>query len=70
MLTASSTSYHLHGTAAMGRVVDTDLRVKGVTGLRVVDASVIPVNIATHLQVPMYALAEQAAMIIANDVLA
>ncbi|KAI1841383.1 hypothetical protein JX266_012394 [Neoarthrinium moseri] len=61
------TSYHFHGTAAMGKVVDTDLKVKGVRGLRVVDASVIPVNLATHLQVPLYALAEQAAAIITQE---
>ncbi|KAK6086033.1 glucose dehydrogenase [Seiridium cupressi] len=61
------TAYHLHGTAAMGKVVDTELRVKGVKGLRVVDASVIPVNMAAHIQVPLYALAEQVAELIANE---
>ncbi|KAM0816226.1 hypothetical protein AB5N19_02028 [Seiridium cardinale] len=61
------TAYHLHGTAAMGKVVDTELRVEGVKGLRVVDASVIPVNMAAHIQVPLYALAEQVAELIANE---
>jgi choline dehydrogenase-like flavoprotein len=55
------------GTVAMGKVVDTDLKVKGVQGLRVVDASVFPVVISAHLQVATYALAEQAAEIIASD---
>lgn len=55
------------GTAAMGKVVDSKLRVKGVRGLRVVDASVFPVAITGHLQVATYALAEQAAEIIYAD---
>lgn len=48
----------------MGKVVDNELRVKGVSGLRIVDASVIPAPIAAHLQVAIYALANQAADII------
>lgn len=59
-----NTTFHAAGTAAMGPVVDAELRVKGVEGLRVVDASVLPVPIAAHLQVALYALAEQAADII------
>jgi choline dehydrogenase-like flavoprotein len=45
----------------MGKVVDTDLRVYGVDGLRVVDASILPVPIAAHYQACIYALTEQAA---------
>jgi choline dehydrogenase-like flavoprotein len=41
-----STQYHLIGTAAMGEVVDDRLRVKGVKGLRVVDASVFPGHVS------------------------
>ncbi|KAI8965842.1 putative GMC oxidoreductase [Daldinia sp. FL1419] len=65
--TGVSTSFHPMGTAAMGAVVDTDLKVKGVKNLRVVDTSVFPVVITGHLQVATFALAEQAAEIIYAD---
>jgi choline dehydrogenase-like flavoprotein len=52
------------GTAAMGKVVDTKLRVNGVSGLRVIDTSVFPVVITAHLQVATYALANKAAEMI------
>ncbi|KAJ0268621.1 hypothetical protein COL940_013219 [Colletotrichum noveboracense] len=54
--------YHPAGTASMGAVVDTELRVMGVSGLRVIDTSVFPVS--ANLQGATYALAEQAAEII------
>ena len=38
-----TTAVHLCGSAAMGRVVDPELRVLGVDGLRVADTSVLPV---------------------------
>jgi choline dehydrogenase-like flavoprotein len=37
-----TTAVHLSGTARMGAVVDAELRVRGVAGLRVVDTSVLP----------------------------
>ncbi|PQE26804.1 Choline dehydrogenase protein [Rutstroemia sp. NJR-2017a BVV2] len=60
-LRLSSTVYHAAGTASMGKVVDSKFRVFGIHGLRVVDASVIPVPIAAHYQACVYALAERAA---------
>ncbi|KAL7917696.1 GMC oxidoreductase [Trichoderma austrokoningii] len=60
-------TFHPMGTAAMGKVVDTNLRVKGINNLRVVDTSVFPVVITAHLQVATYATAYQAADIIYNS---
>jgi choline dehydrogenase-like flavoprotein len=48
----------------MGEVVDSELQVNGIDRLRVVEASVIPMPLATQIQMCIYALAEQAANII------
>ena len=58
---------HAAGTAAMGKVVDTRLRVYGIAGLRIADASVLPVAIRGHPQATLYGLAEQAAAMILQD---
>ncbi|KAK0508446.1 hypothetical protein JMJ35_008722 [Cladonia borealis] len=58
---------HSAGTAAMGKVVDTQLRVKGVRGLRVADASIFPTTIGGHPQATLYGVAEHAADIILQD---
>ncbi|KAF9444128.1 GMC oxidoreductase [Macrolepiota fuliginosa MF-IS2] len=58
---------HPVGTAAMSPknaswgVVDPDLLVKHVCGLRIVDASVLPYIPSAHTQVPVYVIAERAA---------
>ena len=61
---ASSNTYHPMGTCSMGKVVDSELRVLGIEGLRVADASIIPIAIGAHTQAATYALAEHAAAII------
>lgn len=59
-------TWHAAGTCSMGAVVDGECRVHGVEGLRVVDASVIPVPLSAHIQAAVYALSEQAAAMIAG----
>ncbi|KAL0064294.1 hypothetical protein AAF712_008738 [Marasmius tenuissimus] len=69
----SATVNHPCGTARMGPggvndgVVDSSLRVKGVKGLRVVDASVIPQIPETHLQAVVYIIAERASDLIKSQ---
>lgn len=57
----AETLYHPIGTCAMGTVVDDELRVLGVRGLRVVDASVFPRATRGHTMAPVYMVAERAA---------
>nr|WP_200209795.1 GMC oxidoreductase [Micromonospora veneta] len=45
-------------------VVDSRLRVRGVAGLRVVDASVLPVMVSGYTSAPVTALAWRAAALI------
>jgi choline dehydrogenase-like flavoprotein len=61
---------HLVGTAAMSArgadygVLDPDLKVKGVDGLRVIDSSIFPFVTSAHTQVPTYIVAERGAALI------
>ena len=66
------TTFHPAGTCAMmpadlGGVVDNRLRVHGTDSLRVVDASIFPLEPAGNIQAPMYAMAERAADLIKED---
>ncbi|KAL4812706.1 hypothetical protein BDW67DRAFT_188389 [Aspergillus spinulosporus] len=59
--------HHALGTCAMGQVVDERLRVKGVRSLRVVDASVIPMQVSAAIMATVYAIAEKASDIIKEE---
>ncbi|KAF5355514.1 hypothetical protein D9758_006376 [Tetrapyrgos nigripes] len=67
------TENHPVGTCSMSPkgaswgVVDPDLKVKGVRGLRVVDASVFPRIPSAHTQAPTYFVAERASDLIKKD---
>ena len=58
---ASQTVYHPTSTCAMGSVVDSELRVYGTEGLRVVDASVMPTITRANTHAPTVMIAEKAA---------
>jgi len=64
--------YHLCGTCAMGpeqsnAVVDARLKVHGVTGLRVVDASIFPNITSGNINAPVMMVAEKGADLILED---
>lgn len=67
------TIYHLAGTCKMGpikdptAVVDSKLRVQGIKGLRVIDASIMPEIISAHTNAPTIMIAEKGSDIIKED---
>jgi choline dehydrogenase len=58
------TIYHPVASCALGRVVDSDLRVRGMEGLRVADASVIPQLVRGHTHAATTMIGERAADLI------
>lgn len=61
------TVYHETSTCRMGSVVDAELRVLGVAGLRVADASVMPTVVSGNTNAATIMIGERAAEMIAAD---
>jgi len=65
LLNLGGTSFHIAGTAAMGpehgSVLDPQLRVRGVEGLRVCDTSIMPTLVSGNTNAPAMAIAMNAA---------
>ncbi|MET7996728.1 GMC family oxidoreductase N-terminal domain-containing protein [Amycolatopsis sp. NPDC005232] len=70
IIRATSTYHHPVGTCRLGSdpaaVVDTELRVNGIEGLRVADASVMPTIVSANTNATVLAIAERAAEWIAG----
>ncbi|CAG7732932.1 unnamed protein product [Allacma fusca] len=68
----STSNYHVTSTNSMGKaddphaVVDSELKVRGISGLRVVDASVMPTVTNANINAPVMMIAEKAAANIAR----
>ena len=66
----AGTVYHQCGTCKMGEddkaVVDTSLKVRGVEGLRVIDASVIPIIPSPNIHPATIMIAEKGSDIVAK----
>jgi len=65
------TSYHPVGTCAMGKtddaVVDENLKVYGIEGLRIADSSIMPTIVSSNTQAPTVAIAEKASDLILGN---
>lgn len=69
----AATLYHPAGSCKLGKreeggVVDEQLKVYGVNGLRIVDASVMPLLPASHTMTTVYAVAEKVRILLLLDI--
>ena len=68
MLDRGASVYHVSGTCRMGSdaasVVDPELRVRGVTGLRIVDTSIFPDLVSSNTNAPAMATGMRASAMI------
>jgi choline dehydrogenase-like flavoprotein len=69
--TKAGTGYHAIGTCAMGSdpgsVTDPRLRVRGLSGVRVMDASILPHMVSGNTNAPVLAMARRAADLVLED---
>jgi choline dehydrogenase len=64
---ATGPYFYLVGTCAIGHIVDAQLRVHGIDGLRVADASVMRLIVSANTNATTVMIAERAAALIADS---